>query len=137
MKLVVLDASLALGLVLPDESSVIAEDLVRRRIAGEIALAAPSLWRIEILSGLMTASRRGRIDPGDRLPMFRALLKVGVRLVSQWPRPEELVSLADTDRLRVYDASYLWLAMRLDASLATGDRALSEAASRRGILWRP
>ena len=47
--------------------------------------------------------------------MFRALLKVAVRLVSQWPMPDEFVSLADADRLRVYDASYLWLAMRLDA----------------------
>jgi predicted nucleic acid-binding protein len=42
-----------------------------------------------------------------------------------------IVHLADKMGLTAYDASYLWLARRLDAELVTLDRKLAAVASRR------
>ena len=61
----VLDASLALGWVLPDESSERARAFLRELPAGE-ELWVPALWWYEIANGLCAAHRRGRITASDR-----------------------------------------------------------------------
>ena len=45
--------------------------------------------------------------------------------------------LARDEGLTVYDATYLELALRLGAELATRDKALSAAASRHGLTVIP
>ncbi len=46
---------------------------------------------------------------------------------------ETVVELARAEKLTVYDASYLGLALRVGLPLITIDRALGAAASRRGV----
>jgi predicted nucleic acid-binding protein len=48
--------------------------------------------------------------------------------------PPEVFALAIQTNLTAYDASYLWLAMRLGAPLVTLDGELADAARERGLL---
>jgi predicted nucleic acid-binding protein len=46
---------------------------------------------------------------------------------------EAALVLADRHRLSVYDATYLWLAIDIDAELATFDADLARAAVAEGV----
>ena len=46
----------------------------------------------------------------------------------------EILSLAHSEKLTTYDASYLELAMRMGVPLATKDSKLREAAERLGVI---
>ena len=101
-----------------------------RRITREPSLA-PQLLDLEVLSALRGLLRRGVITEAvarsarmqlDMLPVVRCDHKP---LLSRcW----EL-----RDNLTVYDAAYLELAVRLDAPVASLDRALSAAARSEGV----
>jgi len=49
------------------------------------------------------------------------------------PHDSDVIVLARTHRLSVYDAGYLELARRLDGQLATLDQKLSDAATTEGV----
>jgi len=135
LTVVVLDASVALALVLEDEGSPVADALVAEVEKGKVGLLAPAHWPLEVLSGLEQAARRRRIGAADRPPAFEAILGLGVGVVPLSEPMTALLSLADLERLRVYDAAYLSLALERRARLATLDAALSAVARRRGIAW--
>ena len=60
----------------------------------------------------------------------RALAQYADLDVERWDAdPGELVRIGDEYGLSAYDASYLWVAGRLRAPLATFDRRLAAAAS--------
>ncbi len=58
--LFVLDCSVALAWILPDEANA-AADALSDRLTQDIALV-PSIWPLEVSNVLMIAMRRGRID---------------------------------------------------------------------------
>ena len=57
---IVLDASIALAAVLPDENSDFARSAAA--VAAEEGLRVPALWSYEVQNGLAMAYRRNRID---------------------------------------------------------------------------
>jgi predicted nucleic acid-binding protein len=93
------------------------------------------LWHKEIANVLSLAARSGRI-PAEKVT-------AGSRLVESLPvdiatlTPAEIhgpvVDLVRWYRLTVYDASYLYIAMRDAAPLATMDKELLEAAPKAGV----
>lgn len=129
--MIVLDASVALALVLPDENP---PPMLQAR---DLAYAVvPTLWMYEVASGLRAAERRGRIlaDDSDRaLRYFHEL-----HLESVHPRMSDAMSIARMTGLTVYDASYLVIARDLSAHLCSNDDALVRAARDQGIdLYTP
>jgi predicted nucleic acid-binding protein len=69
-------------------------------------------------------------DQRDRLlHQFDVFPTLGI--VMHTVNANAVVYLADKMGLTAYDASYLWLARRLDAELVTLDRKLAAVASRR------
>lgn len=127
----VLDGSLALAAVLPDETRPPAEAI--EAICNGNAHAPPHLL-LEVLNGLVMAERRKRIP--------RFLRDEIAHLVCEWPLVTpateakhrlRTLSLAERHKLTVYDAAYLELALRLGAPLATFDAALAEAARAEGV----
>ena len=126
----VLDGSVTLAAIMPDEDSPRAYALLDRVIA-ETA-TAPSVWPLEIANGLLLAVRRGRISDEFRL---RRLSEVALFPVTVDPEGLRLAwstisRLAAQHRLTAYDASYLELALRSGLPLATLDFALAAAARR-------
>ncbi len=123
----VLDASVVLAWLLPDERSDDATQLIERAVAERPR--APSLLMPEVGNALLQAERRGRIRRATRLDLLDAFMTLPVALE---PLGAESMlragELAGKHRLTLYDASYLELALSRDCALASFDAALVKAA---------
>jgi predicted nucleic acid-binding protein len=126
----VLDASFAGALVLPDEPDPPA---ALTTPLAEGPLIAPAHWPFESANMLQVALRRGRIDAEGRDNALRQLDDLLVAIEPGDPDAlRHALSLVDRHGLTVYDASYLELAIRLGATLASRDRALIGACKASG-----
>ena len=129
----VLDCSITMSWIFPDESSDSAEALLES-LRDDFALV-PTLWFFEVGNVLKSATRRGRIDAEDcsRLSETLRTLPIetdgeGYRLV--W---DSLLPIARRLDLTVYDVAYLELALRHGIPLATLDRDLRAKARTLGV----
>ena len=129
----VLDCSVAMAWVFPDESSE-ATDRLRDSLIDARAFV-PSLWPVEVGSVLLAAARRGRIEVGEWPVICASLdaLPIEIEPVSTSRVWGPALALADRHDLSVYDATYLELALRMRLPLATLDRALAAAARAAGV----
>ena len=129
----VVDASVGLSWHLEDEASAYA-DMVLDRLRTDQALA-PALWAMEMANGLIVAMQRGRITEAGVVFAARRTLDLGVELRDALPGTAlgPILELAQRQRLTVYDAAYLHLAIGEDLPLATQDEQLMAAASRVGV----
>ena len=121
----VLDASVAVAWLLGDQDDPRAQAALDR-LATEVALV-PQVWHVEVRSALLQAERRRRLDSDEVDDCLRRVRELPVRTDAA-PDVEAAFALARAHRLSLYDALYLELALRSDASLATLDHALSAAA---------
>lgn len=130
---IVIDASLALAWVLPDEKGARGQRLFDR-LAGKI-MRAPCHWPLEVANALLAAERRGRIDAEFRTLAIRDLTELNIRLDGSTAQAAwtTTLDLAARRRLSVYDAAYLELALRLACALATLDIDLARAAIAEGV----
>jgi predicted nucleic acid-binding protein len=137
--MLVIDSSAALSWVLKDERG---EGLtLLERMADESAIV-PVHWVLEVTNALRMAVQRERLQPGDRQAVIEQLMCLSVTVdvetvVRGW---SEIPALADRYALTTYDASYLELALRADAPLATLDKDLARAARAAKVplygIWR-
>jgi len=130
----VVDSSVALALVLPDERSSRAEALLRAR--RRPSLIAPPLWIYETANALAVAVRRHRLPEAalsEAWDLLEALaVEIDARVDPALSRAVQALALATG--LSAYDAAYLELAeRRAPARLATLDDQLARAAASRGI----
>jgi predicted nucleic acid-binding protein len=128
----VLDASVVLAWLLPDEQSELAEKLIRR-VADDRAFA-PSLLLLEVGNALLQAQRRARVPAATR----QALLDAFTRLpLSLEPISGDSMlragTCAEEHGLSLYDGCYLELAAARGYPLATLDRGLIRAAQAAGV----
>ena len=133
----VLDASVALSWLLPDETNADADSLLDRVVI-QPALA-PALWPFEMNSAVLAARRAGRIDETmhEQLRSHVAVLPVEFDAIFSQAIMEKATFLAMRHDLSVYDAAYLELATRRSLPLATLDRALANAARAEKISVLP
>jgi predicted nucleic acid-binding protein len=129
----VLDASVALAWCFEDETTH-ATDAVLERLTNEEAVA-PALWRLEVANGLAMAERRGRLSVAALARSVALLQRLAVAIDAQGSERafRDLLDLARSERLTVYDAAYLELALRLGVPLASKDIKLRQAAARPGL----
>ena len=95
----------------------------------------PALWPLETANALLVLVRRGKLTEEDRQDALSALAELCVELDHEMGLLAftRLSELAAEQRLSVYDAAYLELALRSKLPLACKDGPLSEAARRRGV----
>jgi predicted nucleic acid-binding protein len=134
----VVDSSVALALVLPDERSTRAEVLLRAR--RRPTLIAPPLWLYETANALTVAVRRRRLPEAalaEACDLLAALeVDIDGRVEPALGRTLQAIGLAT--ELSAYDAAYLELAeRRAPARLATIDTRLARVAAARGIRGLP
>ncbi len=130
---VVVDCSVAINWVIPDEGSLYAESILERVSVGSGVV--PPLFRIEVGNSLLVAWRRKRITAellGQALARIDALPLKQDTLGAAYVWSESIV-LAQTYGLSLYDATYLELAKRLGLPLATLDTRLAQAARSAGV----
>jgi len=133
----VLDASVALAWLLPDELSD-AVDALADRIA-EDAAVVPAIGMLEIGNALLTAERRGRISRKERDRCLQLLTAIQVAVDAPFPLAKlaDLVKLASDHDLTTYDASYLLLARERGLALATVDQHMRKASAKLRIRVLP
>lgn len=130
----VLDASVTLAGILPDELVPAAIALLARASNG--GAVVPSFWAIEVANGLLVAERRTRIKTPFRLATLADLSQLTVERDDgtadhAWGHTSRL---AARHGLSVYDAAYLELALRRGLPLATLDGRLKTAAQGEAVV---
>jgi predicted nucleic acid-binding protein len=130
----VLDSSVALAWVLPDEASRRADRLLTRT-SRESVFWVPALWWYEVANALTVAGRRQRLTEAD---LARAIELYGALPVRTDTAPDahalwRFQALAHEHGLSAYDAAYVELAQRRSLRFATLDQRLVTAARRAGV----
>jgi predicted nucleic acid-binding protein len=131
----VVDASIALTWCFEDEVTAETE-AIRTRVDSEGAIV-PGLWRLEVANTLLLAERRGRIDRSDVEQRLELLAALPISIDADIRAWTDTLLLARAERLTLYDAAYLELAIRQDVELATLDRDLRRAARKMGVAIVP
>jgi predicted nucleic acid-binding protein len=135
----VLDGSIALAWCFPDEQAPYPQSVLSA-FGGKVEAIVPALWPLEVANALLMGERRKRSSQADTITWmgFLSALPIKVDTEAATRAFGDIVNLARTHRLTVYDAAYLELAMRLGIGLATLDEKLAAAAKTVGIaLYKP
>lgn len=129
----VLDCSVAMSWVFPDEATEATDQLRESLVDGRAFV--PALWPIEVANVLLVATRRRRIDRTEWPRIARNLetLPLVIDPGSTSRVWGEVLDVAHTYRLSAYDAMYLELAIRMQLPLATLDRAPAAAGRAEGV----
>lgn len=95
----------------------------------------PAIWQAEVANALVVKERQKRIDEGLLRKLLRQLenLSIEVDTSAATMAFDRVVPLARRHQLSVYGATYLELALREKAPLASFDNALREAARRENV----
>ena len=130
---VVLDNSVVMAWCFRDVGDGYA-DGVLGSLAGNEALV-PGIWPLEVANVLVAAERCRRLTETDSARFLSLLADLPIRVIQEPPQrvTGEILALARETGLSSYDASYLDLAMREEAPLATLDDGLRKAAGRVGV----
>lgn len=121
----VLDASAAASWCFRDERSRAANRALDRLKRDEAVV--PSLGWFEVRNVVIVNERRGRLAAPDTAAFLQDLELLPIR-TDHDPGERLALALARRHGLTFYDAAYLEISVRLDAPLATLDRALGAAA---------
>ena len=127
----VIDASVAMSWCFEDEASGKA-DAVLERLRDEDA-AVPAVWPLEVANVLLVAERRGRLSEAKANRFLELLSQLPIDVDSSPTDVPGTVAAGRRHGLTSCDASYLVLAERLGASLATVDDPLAKAARKAGV----
>jgi predicted nucleic acid-binding protein len=125
----VLDSSVALAWLLPDEGSD-AVDQLADRLEQDTA-SVPAIWALEVGDALLVAQRRGRIKDDELARLIAALDSLPIEVDPEAAQSGLLaiVDLAKRLGLTTYDAAYVELAQRRALALATLDGRLRSACA--------
>ena len=124
----VLDCSIALAWVLPDEANESADDLADR--LEHEAVYVPPIWPLEVGNALLIAQRGGGLNRVNQ-PPFEALAVLPIEIEHDTGAAAfgGVMDLARKFGLTTYDAAYLELAKRRSVPLATLDAPLRRACA--------
>ena len=129
----VIDCSAAVPWFLDDEANAWSESLLDA-VPG-YSLHVPALWHLEFSNVLLTAQRRKRVSAKDAKGLLARASRLPLVTDNRVVPLVEIADLAEVHGITTYDAAYLELAMRLNCSLATQDKALAKAAKRLGYQY--
>ena len=124
IKTLVVDASFVLSFLLPDEEKPESDQVFTDYKEGRIRLISSPILPFEVLNALKTAVKQKRIEKSRGEILGQSFLKLHIYLERM--EYAEIFVLALKHDITVYDASYLFVAQKLDVSLRTFDKALQK-----------
>jgi predicted nucleic acid-binding protein len=127
----VIDTSIAMAWCFEDEATQ-ATDAVLNRFRDDQAVV-PAVWPLEVANVLLVAERRGRLSEAQASRFLELLAQLPIDVENSATAVAGIVATGRRHTLSSYDASYLLLAERLGATLATLDKSLAKAASKAGV----
>lgn len=135
--MIVADASLIVALILREDN--VADPVSVYDLLRTTQLSVPAHWPAEVANALWTNKRRGRIT-AEMVSTAAAHLMAFKPRIDAAPsvdRMPALVQFAERERLTVYDAIYVELALSNNATLATIDSDVRQCARRLDIPLLP
>lgn len=138
--MIVVDSSVILATVLPDEQSHYAEDVLNQLEEGHISAYVPALFHLEAANVLAITQRRQRITAKQAIQGMQIIgcLPLAVDTEASFPPAiQRMVPLINTYHLTAYDACYLELALRRQFKIATLDKSLQAATEQEGVYYQP
>lgn len=133
MSPLVLDCSVTMAWCFEDESDALADAVLGA--FGETEVWVPALWSIEVANVLLVAERRGRLTSAGSARFLELLGELPI-IVDGGTHERAFGSILSKGRelsVSAYDATYVDLAIRLGALLATRDRSLTRACEEYGV----
>ena len=136
LKHLVVDTSVAVQWIVRDEKSTSMDKLFLAGYLGKSNLHVPALWLWECGNALLSYCKAGRISAADIEGYLSALRypKPHIDALPSVATQKTIIELAEQSKLSFYDATYLELAMRRRAGLATLDKKLRAAATAQGVV---
>ncbi len=135
MNRIVIDASVVLKWYLSDEKhSHSALDILDKYVSYEVEILAPSLLEYEVLSGLLIARKRGRIQEEMVFTAVEGFLSLEIEQKDISFIYPEVLHFSESYDLSAYDASYLAVANEEGALLVTADKNLYNKV-KKDIKW--
>ena len=138
----VLDASVTLSWLLRDANdrdAAYAFSVLRRLGVADTEIAVPAIWTLEVANVIARCEAKSQVTPAQSeafLEMLR-VAPIAVDPATEAYALSDTLQLARRYRLSAYDASYLELALRSGAPLATVDADLMRAATKAGVKRLP
>jgi len=126
--MIVIDASVALKWVLPEEDSHAAQALLEEK------LAAPALWLIEAANALWRHAVAKRIRINDAKLALSKLQSAPVAVIPIDNELARALELSVELRHPIYDCLYLAVALREDTHVVTADSRFIKAVSHDPVL---
>ncbi len=133
MSPLVLDCSVTMAWCFEDECDALADAVLG--VFGETEVWVPALWPIEVANVLLVAERRGRLTSAGSARFLELLGGLPI-IVDGGTHERAFQSVLSKGRelgLSAYDATYVDLAIRLGAQLATRDKSLRRACGKCGV----
>lgn len=125
----VVDASLVLDFLLPDEQSAYVIKTFKEYKKGEISFIAPIILPFEIANGLKYAVKAKRIKKNVALELLEIFFKLHIGLLQINLAKTLKVSLKE--ELSIYDASYITLSLQENLPLLTLDKKLMKLTTQK------
>ncbi len=133
--MIVVDCSVLIAATFRDESSALAEEILKKLQNNDLEAVVPSFIFLEAANVLVSNVRRKRIKK-EAIPVYiKAFADLPLDIDKQM-NMERCVKLALEHNLTAYDAAYLELATRRNTPLATLDKRLHKAARKEGVAYR-
>lgn len=133
----VVDCSFFMSSILPDETQNKVEEIFYRISQREFIVYVPSIFYLKCSNVLVSSLSRNRITK-ESFEEYSNLLKLMPITVDKFSATTESIysisRLANKYNLSSYDASYLDLAIRLEASIASLDKKLLDACTKANII---
>ncbi len=127
----VADNSVVLAWFVGSQATPYSDKMLRRGAREPVHV--PMVWSLEFANALRQLERRRKLDAHGTTELLDAVDSLRLQSDVSPPGQRRLIDLARQYELSVYDASYLELAIRLAAPLATQDGLLATAAVKAGL----
>ncbi len=136
MKIIILDASVALSWLLPGEESARTLLLKKKAVDNpDWQLFTPPVFWCEIANTLWVAVKRKRINEMNARDALNALMDFDISVRPTDPLEDLVISIEEN--IAVYDSSYLSIAKNLNAELWTLDKAMTKLAKKKNLIVKP
>lgn len=135
MKQVVIDASIVVKAILPNDKQEKCKVLIAR--FDDLQPVAPALWMYEITSAFTKSIHFGMLTPEEGRAGIAQAIALGVELAAPDAHQTELAInwTMKLKRASAYDSFYLALAETLEAEFWTADERLFNAIKDVGLPW--
>jgi predicted nucleic acid-binding protein len=135
---IVIDASTLLKAYFPDEEgSKKAEELLFFYSTGKLDLIVPSLIDYEISNAIFVAYKRNRITFDEAKEIQEKIINLDIKKLDFNFFKQGLLDICKRFNISVYDASYLFLSVKSEIKMVTGDKRLFNTVKdkHKNIVW--